>query len=501
MRKFLAGFATVSIVIIAVLVGYQYLTPPPPPPPPPPLRIVDHLCKFVHDEQGMTCVRVLASDTFMKPGAIVEYRASSDDRVTLPVADLFSTDLGGHASCLVPGVDVASMRSALSQPRDISIPQMTYDVDRNLHIGADVEIPQLYGSTFKAGPKWSNVGKIDLGNDEAWAIQLDEFAAVNAYRSCRILKSCTDHIAASRYRVIGTAIVAKGVNYKVYDKRGDLISLDTAAKSGEFTTSVGGSSELTATSDSTIKAAGNRVVGVRLMPTEVFAGAQACGETIAFDPPTASSSVTIVGGGGKASIGAPQNQVKPIGESAKLSATGTEESECNAEFERKTSGASAEARVDPDGPGAVRFNYRIEAAGGHYVTAAGCEPGSAIKTGHDTSATASAELMATIYVILRADTPPLRVTYDNVPNGTNIRLVNWQGRPLQVMRTEFRSGERIVRLENMPAAVSGSGSEAFSPMAPGYYRLEARFQLNASVTGNADDVRTDTASIRVALDQ
>src|SRR3954462_12311624 len=121
MWKFLTGFAALGIVIVVALVGSQYIPPPPPPPPPPPLRIVDHLCNFVRDEQRMTCVRVLASDTFMKPGAIAEYRASSDDKVTLPVADLFSTDLAGHASCLVPGVDVASMRSALSQPRDISI--------------------------------------------------------------------------------------------------------------------------------------------------------------------------------------------------------------------------------------------------------------------------------------------------------------------------------------------------------------------------------------------
>ena len=135
----------------------------------------------------MDCVTVLAADTFMKPGAIVEYEdQKGTPRASLPVADLFGTAPPGGLSCLVPGADVASFQSGLSQRQPISIPQMTYEVNQSLPIGADIEIPALYGFTLKAGPKWSNVSKIDLANDDAWAIQVDELSAINAYRSCRI---------------------------------------------------------------------------------------------------------------------------------------------------------------------------------------------------------------------------------------------------------------------------------------------------------------------------
>ena len=445
----------------------------------------------------MNCVAVLAADTLMKPGAIVEYDQQAGDKssVSLPVADLFATNFSGQRTCLIPGVDVTSIQEGLAQPQPISIPQMTYQVNRNLSVGADVEIPKLYGFTFKAGPKWDDVDRIYLANDDAWLIQLDELSAKNAYRSCRIKKSCADDIATAHYRVIGTAIIAKGINYKVYNKRGDLISLEAAAKSKEFTASVGGSSGIESTADSTIKALGNRVVGVRLLPTTVFAGDQACSEPVIFDPPTASSSVSIVGGGGKYSIGELRNQTKPIDETAVLTATGTEASECDAGFERKTSSAHAEARVDNAGPGAEKFTYKIQAAGGHYATAASCVLGQVIgKTGHDTTATAEAELSAVIYVILRSDSPPpLRVTYNDFPAGSNVRLVDWHSQPLQVIKQGLIKGDRVTTLENMPESVSGSGSEAFSTHGPGYYRLEAKFHLSSSVTGNSNDEKISTA--------
>lgn len=505
MWKYGAGFAVLCGAIVVILVGYQFFAPPPPPPPPPP-KIVDQLCKFVTEEQHMSCVNVLAADTFMKPGAIVEYEPKPDGtaRVSLPVSDLFASDLFGKPSCLVPGVDLASIKKRLSQPQPISIPHLSYEVNRNLNVGADVEVPKMAGFSLKAGPKWSDVGKIELANDDAWAIQLDELSAISAYKSCHILKKCAEYIAASDYRVVGTAIVAKGTNYSVYDKRGDLISLQAGVSSGTFSASVGGSTDLTATGDSTIKSPGNRVVGVRLMPTSTFTGQQTCGEPIAFDPPVATSSVSIVGGGERGNIGALQNQAKPIGELAKISAMGKEESECRPDLKRIISGANAEARVDEDGPGAVRFSYKISAQGGHYETVATCPLGQPVgTTPHDTTATAEAELTATIYVIVRSERPPpLRVSYSNMPEGTNIRLVDWHNQPIKIMKRTFVNGDTVRRFESAPNAVKGSDSELFEATSgPGYYRVEARFHLSASKSGNSSGAQSETASLRVTLEQ
>ena len=84
----------------------------------------------------MDCVAVLAEETLMKPGAVVDYPAGQTlDSVSLPIANLFGP------ACQVPGVDLAALRKMMAEPQPVSIPQMTYDVTRSLANGADVEIP------------------------------------------------------------------------------------------------------------------------------------------------------------------------------------------------------------------------------------------------------------------------------------------------------------------------------------------------------------------------
>jgi hypothetical protein len=149
----------------------------------------------------------------------------------------------------------------------------------------------------------------------------------------------------------------------------------------------------------------------------------------------------------------------------------------------------------------VRFKYRLQAQGGHYVTAASCLDKLVIgKTGHDTSATAAAELRATIALLIRSESSPaLHVSYRDMPPGTNIQLLDYQNQPLKILRRVIVSGDPTTRREDMPASVAGSGSETFETSGPGYYRVEATFRLNASVTGNANDRKESEASISVAV--
>ena len=74
---------------------------------------------------------------------------------------------------------------------------------------------------------------------------------------------------------------------------------------------------------------------------------------------------------------------------------------------RETPVASANARVEGDGPAALKFYYRIRAGGGHYATAASCIAHQVIgKTGHDTTAIAGTEMRGTIFVLMRSDDHP-----------------------------------------------------------------------------------------------
>lgn len=491
MGAFAKAFAAISASIVLILVGtYIYWTIVPDSP----VIVADKLCEFVKNEEHMGCVAVIAADTYMKPGAIVEVPPDGSGRVSLPVADLM-TD-----KCRVPGADIQALQAGMLKQNPIVVPQLSYEVNRALQIGADVEVPKLYDFSFKAGPKWSEISKIDLAIDESWVTQMDELAAVDAYGSCQIKKRCTDYVRSQKYRVVGSAVTARGLSYRVYNKKGELISLEAGTKSREFSATVGGSTDLGATTDATIKAKDARVYGVRLMPASVFEGKQSCEQPVVFEPPSAQSVVTIVGGGGKGSIGGPRTEQKPIGETATLAAVGSEESECNGDFERKRSRASANARVSDEGPGALRFEYDLRAEGGHYATAAACAGDVLIgKTGHDTTGTASAELRATVFVLLRSDdTPPLTVSYSDMPPGSRIEMYDYQSRKLQVATRRTINGDQTTVYEDPPAIVSGGGTTTVVTRGPGLYRVEASFRLNASVTGNAGDKLGTSATLRIS---
>jgi hypothetical protein len=492
MGTFLKFFVVVALAVVLTLTAIYFYHESKPEPP---VVVTDSLCEFVKREQHMGCVAVIAGDTYMKPGAIVEVLSGGPGLVSLPVADLMTDQ------CRVPGADLATLKSGMLKQNPITVPQLSYEVNHALQIGADIEVPQLDNFTFKAGPKWSNVSKIDLAIDESWVTQMDELAAVDAYGSCQIKKRCTDYIKSRGYRVVGSAVTARGLSYRLYNKKGELISLEAGAKSGEFFANVGGSTDLGATTDSTIKAKDARVYGVRLMPAAVFESQQSCEQTVVFEPPSAQAIVTISGGGGKGSIGDVQTVEKPIGQTASLSATGTEDSECSPDFERKRSGAQASATVMEQGPGALRFDYNVRAEGGHYATAATCPADLPVgKTGHDTTATASAELRATIFVLLRADDPPpLTVSYSDMPADTRIEMFDYQSRKLQVAIRRTVNGDQVTTYEDPPAVVSGGGRTTVATRGPGLYRIEASFRLNASVTGNADDTKQKSASLRVSL--
>jgi hypothetical protein len=494
-KTFSGIFGGLAVTVLVAGVGYyvwDYFRPIKP------NQVVDKLCKFVTEEQRMNCVAVLASDSFMKPGAIVHYQPNADGSpglVPLPVADLLG------ARCQVPGVDFSSLKKDSSQQQPISIPQLIYDTNRALQAGADIDVPKLYGLTFKAGPKWSDVWSIRLTNEDAWAISLDELSALSAYKSCEILKACTDYVKSAGYRVVGTAIVAKGLSYTALNKKGDLISLAVSAKSEEFTASVGSNTDITSSADATIKSPGARVVGVRLMPAAVFEGKQVCDEVAAFQSPTGAARVTIGGGGGRGNIGAIRSDQRPIGEGAVLKATGNEASECDAGFERIQSDASAEAKVVADGPGRLRLSYHLQAKGGHYVTKAACVGPLVVgKTGHDTTATATAEVRGTILLMLRANSrAPLKVSHSNLPPDSQIDVRDWKGQRLQIARKEFIKGDEVTKREDFPSRVSGDGSYDVGTTGPGLYRIEVSFQLNASVTGGAFENKEQTASISVSL--
>lgn len=211
--------------------------------------------------------------------------------------------------------------------------------------------------------------------------------------------------------------------------------------------------------------------------------------------------VEVSGGGGKGNIGNPRSEEKPMGIAARLEASGEEASECEPGFERTNSQAFGEARVDQGNPGEVRFSYRLKAHGGHYATAAQCIGKTVIgKTGHDTTATATAEMRSTIFVLIRSDkSPSMRVEYEDMPPDTQIKVIDWRSEPLMTARREFRNGDWTTVRTPVLATVSGGGSQTVETHGPGYYRVETTVRLDAAVTGNSGEAKEKAASVRVSL--
>jgi hypothetical protein len=416
--------------------------------------------------------------------------------VHFPNADIFGE------KCLVPGADVSVLRKGIAAKHDVSIPQLTYEVDRNLQAGADVEIPKAYNMTFKAGPNWSNVSKIEMSNETAWAASMDEIAAVDAYASCQIRPVCVDYIKSAQYRVVGATIVAQGLTYKVYNKKNDVISLEGGAKSDEFSIRIGAGMTPSSTTNATVASTAPRVVGVRLLPVRAFEGKQVCEQDIVYNV-SATTTVRIAGGGGQGNIGPMRTQEAPLGKVAELSGKGTEESQCDDSFERKQSQASANAQVEADGPAALKFRYRIRAGGGHYATAATCVAGQVIgKTGHDTTAIAGAEMKGTIFVLIRSDDHPnIRVVTDMPKDGrAQIQILDFRNERLQIStRRPLPLGDSTVVREDMPAIVQGASEFNLETRGAGLYRIETTFQVSDSVTGNDEQVREIAAGVRVVI--
>jgi hypothetical protein len=330
---------------------------------------------------------------------------------------------------------------------------------------------------------------------------MDEIAVVDAYASCQIRPVCVNYIKSAQYRVVGTTIVVQGLKYKVYDKRNDVISLEGGAKSDEFSIKIGAGMSPTSSTDATVASTAPRVVGVRLLPGQAFAGQQVCEQDIVYNT-EAITTVRIAGGGEKGNIGPMRTQDAPLDKVASLSEKGTEKSECNDGFELIQSDASANAEVRADGPAALKFQYHIRAAGGHYATAAGCVAGQVIgKTGHDTMAIAGAEMKGTIFVLLRSDNHPnIRLSYSDMPIGAQLQVLNFRNERLQVTtRRPLPGGDFTIVREDLPATVQGGGDFNLATQGAGLYRVEATFQISDSVTGNDNRVQEKVASVRVMI--
>ncbi len=455
----IAGLAVVTLFIVGGI--YVAVRPGPVP-------VTDSLCVYVHNElKGVECVQVLASDKFMKPGSIVETTTDKDGtlRVALPRADLLND------VCKVPGASFDKILFGINDPQLLSIPTLMYASNRSLAVGANIELPELNGTRIEAGPHWSQIRKITFSVDAAWFLNLDENVAADAITSCQIKESCVSRLLASQYRVVSGAVVAKGVAYSLIDNHDQKVSAEVATKTDVVNLKLGGSTDASGSTDGSIKSAIPVALGVRLVPERVLQEKRVCSDTVLFSA-DGRASVQISGGGGQGNIGAAQTVTAEAGQTASLSAIGSEASECDDGWERTRSEASASAKVETPSRSSLRFAYDVLSQGGHYATAATCLAGHLVGiTGHDTGTQASANLVGSLRITVRSDqVQTATVVYKNLPANTSITVID-------------SDGKKLPETVGAGLQVNSDGQRAYRIQGPGVFVVAVTSDIVTSANG------------------
>ncbi len=182
------------------------------------------------------------------------------------------------------------------------------------------------------------------------------------------------------------------------------------------------------------------------------------------------ASVSIRGASG-AALRTGDTASAQLGDWAEVRKQGEERSECNPSDNRTVSGAGARGSVSQHLTGGVRFDYALNAQGGHFRTAATCAGPIAVGiTGHDTDASSSVELVGSVTFKPKSNADAVRITWKDLPT-TGARLA-LEGVPLT-----NEGGQTVKEL-----TVSGSGSKSIKLPAniPYVAKLLIRQDLNAN---------------------
>src|SRR5262249_41030272 len=268
------------------------------------------------------------------------------------------------------------------------------------------------------------------------------------------------------------------------------ITLQGGATSGEFTVKAGSKSDVTTTTDATVKTSQGRVLGLRLMPPSVFLGKPICVDDVVF---TADGRSKIFVFGGREKNVIVNSDSKFIGSVAAATYEGNEQNPCVADSEIKRSRARITARVLSTEPGVVTFDTAQYLQGGQFVTETECVTGE--KSGgiaHDTTVFTTIEMTGTILATVRSESPStLVVTYSDADN-MSLRVLDWHNRLVAKADGELPDDAAGYKIK-------GNGSIEFPTIGAGVYRIEGNVSSFALVMSLATVTQSSRTTLRAGL--
>jgi hypothetical protein len=479
MKRAIAVPVIGAIVILILVSAYIYLSPPPKTKP-----ALEKLCEYIHQNLNLECPRILGDETLYALGDAIpptQPPMSGDlsditlrPPVDVPISHLLSS------TCLVKGSHLSVRPQA---PSAVTLPDITYSVEKSWTGKAAFEIPELHGLKVDPGAHAGKLSSVTLQFGKAHSELLDENDVLQALTSCEIKKACTDNVRLSADRIINRVVVAEGVQYQFLDNDNKVISVDTALKEDIIKFDASQESASNWRQSSTLSSLTPLVIGVGFLDPRVLQQHTLCQEAVVVRA-SGRSTVTISGGGGVGNIGDPQSVSAGLGDEARLERKGTEASECSASFERTVSEGRATAIIRTPTQYSFVFDYSVYAQGGHYATAAQCPGGIVIgKTGHDNTTLAVVSMAGTLRATVRSDYAKLGIRWDGLPPGSQLRITDPNGNLVQLDKSE-KEGE-----SPPPSQVNGYfvlptvGNSAFHTEQPGVYLVDIAIDTSESAAG------------------
>jgi hypothetical protein len=421
--------AIFGITVVGVAL-WIYFQPPQP----------DPLCSYVRG-MSLDCPTLASDPGTLRPGAITRHvsdqQVKGAFRVELPSSYL------DNETCLIPGVRLTPLNPT---PQPFSLRSIIYKADAVASLNGQL----AQGISVSGRGGGTNVSEVRLDFGEATTYLLDENLLIERIERCEIRPACVQRILDQKYRVVNRVPQVKEMSYRFVDSRGIEISAKELLEKGVLR--LDGSIGANAAVGETLNSKMPLVIALQLINETAVQKAKPCTAPVLYS--VEGSGLAQVGGGGRPGhIVAPPRVFSKLGEEARASAVGSENT--RGDRDRTQSRATATAVVRKgQGDGQLQVLSSVDVQGGHYGRSGVL--GLGVASGHDTGANATATADGRINVLLRSSRANLRLTWSGLPQrvnaggssiSTELVLVGPSGQSIQVFEREGPDGTAMVALE------------------------------------------------------
>ena len=189
-----------------------------------PISESNPLCDLAAERFKMECV-LLGSPGIYDKGAFIRSSETDASLTPLPLPE----DQILAESCLLNPVENVGLATFKEDPnKSIVFGKYSFNINRNVKLGANLNLPEAAGFQIKAGPEIAQAKTINLEADSAVFFNIDSSVFKSILNNCSLKRSCVSNVKDSNKRVIKQLLIAKNLRYVVTTKSGESFPLSVA---------------------------------------------------------------------------------------------------------------------------------------------------------------------------------------------------------------------------------------------------------------------------------